>query len=339
MAEQKNWVDYKMIKEQVGMQMVLKRYGIKVKKTGKNHVSCCPIHNGTNSRQFSVNLEKSIWQCFGDCKTGGNVLDFAAMMEFGNKSPSSIRQAALKLKSWFMPESLMEEPANEKPDIEEKIDPEEDLDISEGPEEKINKPLKFKLKYLDPNHVWFETRGMLQETVEYFGLGLQEKGRTIPNRIAIPIHDHLGQLVAYCGRAIYKSQVKKEGKYKLPANFLKSEVVYNLHRQPKEAKVLILVESYISVWKFHQMGFPNSAAIMGSQLSVSQEKLITDFLGPNGRLVCMFDADEAGKKCAEECLIRFGRKLYVKVLDISPHAKKPHQLTSENLHACLCTNN
>ena len=122
MEKKENWVDYKTIKEQVSMQMILNRYGIKLKNSGKNHVSCCPIHKGTNSRQFSVNLEKSIWQCFGDCKTGGNVLDFTAMMEFGNKGPSSIRQTALKMKNWFILDSSNEEDSAEIPVVEEKKD-------------------------------------------------------------------------------------------------------------------------------------------------------------------------------------------------------------------------
>jgi DNA primase len=336
MEQKENWVDYKAIKEQVSMQMVLDRYGIKLKTSGGNHVSCCPIHNGTNFRQFSVNLEKSIWQCFGDCKTGGNVLDFAAMMEFGNKEPSSIRQAALKLKNWFILDSSDEESLAEVIATDEKKNHEATAKPAEDEDGRVNKPLKFELKNLDPNHEWFETRGILQETVKYFGLGLQEKGKAIPNRIAIPIHDDLGKLIAYCGRAIDKKQTRKEGKYKLPTNFSKSEVVYNLNRQPKETKVLILVESFISVWKLHQMGFPCAVAIMGTRLSNSQEKLIKDFLGPHKRIVCMLNANEAGKKCAGGCFLRLSRKLYVKVADISPYAKKPHQLTLKNLHACLC---
>jgi DNA primase len=339
LTDKENWVDYKTVKDRVNMEMVLEKYGVKLKKSGKSHVCCCPIHKGTNSRQFSVDLERSIWQCFGDCKTGGNVLDFTAMMEFGNKESSSIRRAALKLKDWFLPETVKEEPSNEEPDTEESSGPEEIPDTAEDPKERVNKPLKFELKNLDPHHKWFESRGISQETVQYFGLGLQKKGKTIPNRIAIPIHDHLGQLVAYCGRAVHKGQVKEEGKYKLPANFFKSKVAYNLHRQPKEIKVLILVESFISVWKLHQMGFPGTVALMGSQLSSSQEELIAGFLGPHKRLVCMFDADEAGRKCAEDCLIRLSKRHYVKVIDIAPYAKKPHKLTPETLHACLCINN
>ena len=44
------------------------------------------------------------------------------------------------------------------------------------------------------------------------------------NIIVIPIHDHQGQLVAYCGKAVNDDQIEKEGKYKMPVNFAKSIV-------------------------------------------------------------------------------------------------------------------
>ena len=172
MKPKENWVDYKAIKQQVSMQMVLDSYKIKLKRSGKNYVCCCPIHKGTNFRQFSVNLEKSIWQCFGDCQTGGNVLDFAAMMEFGNKEPSSIRQAALKLRNWFLLDSSAEEASVEVPATDEEKIFEVTTESAEDEQRKINKPLTFELKNLDPGHEWFNTRGILPETVKYFGLGL-----------------------------------------------------------------------------------------------------------------------------------------------------------------------
>jgi hypothetical protein len=50
----------------------------------------------------------------------------------------------------------------------------------------------------------------------------------------------------------------------------------------------------------------------------------------------MLAADEAGKKCAEDRLSRLSPILNVKVVDNLLYAKKHHQLTSENLYACLC---
>jgi DNA primase len=331
-----NWVDFKEVRNAVSLQMVLEKYGVKLKKSGDNHIGCCPIHKGTNGRQFSAHLKKNIWQCFGDCQTGGNVLDFAAMMEFGNKNAASIRKAALNLKNWFLTDVPSKSDDEPKTSVAKSDDDEAAEKNGEDTENRVNKPLTFELKHLEEDHPWFSSRDISPETVDYFGLGLQKKGKVIPNRIAIPIHDHSGELVAYCGRAINKSQIKKEGKYKLPANFIKSDVVYNLHRQKKDIKALILVESFISVWKLHQMGYSCGVALMGSRLTQSQEKRITSFLGPHKRLICMFDADEAGKKCTLDCINRLSSSVYVKTVDLSSYAKKPHMLTLEQLHACLC---
>jgi len=93
------WVNYKEVKEKVSLKMVLERYHVldTMKPSGNNYTCCCPIHKGTNSRQFSANFERNIWQCFGDCQAGGNVLDFVAQIENVN-----IRKAALMLRDWYL---------------------------------------------------------------------------------------------------------------------------------------------------------------------------------------------------------------------------------------------
>ncbi|MHC4458633.1 MAG: hypothetical protein ACYS0I_16405 [Planctomycetota bacterium] len=91
------------------------------------------------------------------------------------------------------------------------------------PSELDNKPLKFELKSLEKEHEFFKERRIQQATVKHFGLCFCTKGMT-KCRIAIPIHNHLGQLVAYCGRAVTEEQIKEE-KYKQPLGFYKSAVV------------------------------------------------------------------------------------------------------------------
>jgi len=46
--------------------------------------------------QFRVSISKNIFNCFSECKHGGNVLDFIAKME-----DVSIHAAALKAVEWF----------------------------------------------------------------------------------------------------------------------------------------------------------------------------------------------------------------------------------------------
>jgi DNA primase len=338
MIKKKNWVDFKEIKEKVSIEMILNHYDLfsKLKKSGQNYVGCCPIHKGINPKQFTVNLKKNAWFCFGDCERGGNVLDFVSAME-----QVDIRQSALLIKNWFLSEEaepkskLIKTDSKHKKNASEKLtrkkkDKSKDKPKSENKSEKINKPLGFTLK-LEPEHDFFKQKNISKKTVAYFGLGFCPKG-IMKNRIAIPIYNALGQLVAYCGRAISEEQANEEGKYRLPPNFLKSEVIYNLHRQ-EHIDLLIIVESFLSVFRLFQAGFKNVVALMGSSLSEKQEALILKHLKLNGKVLLMFDNDEAGVKAKKNCLERLSPYVFVKVLSYG--ALKPHRLTENELQNLL----
>jgi len=312
-------VNYQELKERVGIEDVLRRYGFfeKLKKSGDNFVGCCPIHSGVHERQFSVNLEGNKWNCFGGCGEGGNMLDFVAMKEFGKKDGKSIFKAGKKIQDWF-PELVREGKGEKKPVVEE---------VKE--ELGDNEPLDFKLKGLSSSCEFFEKRGIAKETVDHFGLGLCKKGIMV-GRVAIPIHNVKGELVAYCGRAVSSDQIDKGGKYKLPKGFVKSLEVYNLNRQEQTKNpFLILVESYLSVWRLHQLGLTGAVAVMGASVSERQEEAIKSFLGVYGRLALLFDDDEAGKRCGDDCVRRFADGCFVRLGDIAKvGVKKPHEINS-----------
>ena len=91
------WVDFRIIKETVTMQMVLDHYGITLKKSGHELRGKCPIHRGSNNKHCTVNVSKNVFKCFfAQCDAHGNVLDFVAAME-----QCSVREAAVKLRDWF----------------------------------------------------------------------------------------------------------------------------------------------------------------------------------------------------------------------------------------------
>ena len=91
------WVDFRVIKAAVTMQMVLDRYSIPLKKSGHELRGKCPIHRGSNNKHFTANVSKNVFKCFfAECGAHGNVLDFVAAME-----RCSVRDAALKLRDWF----------------------------------------------------------------------------------------------------------------------------------------------------------------------------------------------------------------------------------------------
>ena len=101
MSDQANWVDYKAIKHAVTIAMVLERYGISLRKSGKPNelAGACPFHqqSGDKSRPFTANTEKNNFHCFNkSCGVKGNQVDLVAKLE-----QCTFHNAALKLKEWF----------------------------------------------------------------------------------------------------------------------------------------------------------------------------------------------------------------------------------------------
>src|SRR5258708_23162252 len=100
-----SFVDFKAVKAAITMEQVLERYGLmdRFKRSGDSLSGPCPIHKGTNPTQFRVSISKNIWNCFSECKHGGNTLDFIARME-----KVSIHAAAMKAIEWFQldPEAM-----------------------------------------------------------------------------------------------------------------------------------------------------------------------------------------------------------------------------------------
>jgi len=152
-------------------------------------------------------------------------------------------------------------------------------------------------------------------------------------RVVIPIHNEKGELIAYAGRWP-GDPPEGEGKYKLPPKFQKSHVVFNLHRaieanKGREIKELILVEGYFSVFKLWEAGFPNAVALMGSQLSEHQEKLIISAVGSGGRVALLFDKDGSGLTCQQDVMKRLVRRCFVKVVELPEGITQPDQLKEE----------
>jgi hypothetical protein len=92
------FVDYNQLKTCVSIVMVLDHYGWlrELKGIGNTVRSTCPIHNGTNDKQFVVNIRKNTWCCFGDCRKGGSILELVSEIE-----KVDIREAAVRIASWF----------------------------------------------------------------------------------------------------------------------------------------------------------------------------------------------------------------------------------------------
>ncbi len=328
-------VDFRAVREAVTMEHVLSHYGLldKMKRSGDSLSGCCPIHKGSNPTQFRVSLSKNLWNCFSECKHGGNVVDFISRME-----DVSAYGAALKAIEWFKldPDRVYaegegaDEPrsSNEAPARPKSAQPSPVVEVK--PEGNApNPPLKFRLDKLQREHPYLTERGLTLETLVDFGVGFCAKGM-MAGRIAIPIHNPDGQVVAYAGRHVGEPP---EGtpKYKLPPGFRKSLELFNLDRARKESGPLIVVEGFFDAMNLHQLGHRKVVALMGSSLSPAQEDLIRRHTDQHSQILVMLDADAAGRSARDEIAARLAKFAFVRIHVFAKEDQQPEHLTAEQL--------
>jgi DNA primase len=308
------WVDFKQLKADVAIEQILAHYGVHLRRIGATELrGRCPLPSHTSSRSrdsFAVNIARNVWSCRSlSCmqgrggRPGGNLLDFVALME-----GCSIREAALRLQGWSgaAPERFIL-PRASRPDAV----------ASENP------PLRFALQYVDATHPYLTSRGVTPQTVRMFGLGLYTGKGLLRGRIVIPIHNASGELIAYAGRTIDG----QEPKYRFPAGFRKSLVLFNLHRATAtKARTVIVVEGFFDAIAVHQAGYP-VVSLMGSTVSRHQADLLPAHFD---RVVLMLDGDVAGRQGA----VQIARTLSIRmsVLSITlDDDQQPDQLTANEI--------
>ena len=332
------FVDFKAIKAAITMEQVLEHYGLLDKfKRGSDSLSgSCPIHKGSNPTQFRISISKNIWNCFSECKHGGNVLDFIARMD-----NVSIHAAATKAIEWFNldPEAMS---ADSKQEAES---PGEAPKAGDAPRPTVakpapvvengapNTPLKFRLDKLERSHPYLAERGLTLETIIDFGVGFCAKGM-MAERIAIPIQNPEGKVVAYAGR--FPGELA-EGtpKYKLPQGFRKSLELFNIDRASKEPGPLVIVEGFFGCMKLHQFGCRKVVALMGSTMSAAQEELIRRHTDRNSQVIVMLDEDEAGRAGREDIAVRLAKFVFVKIHAFDEDGQQPEDMSADEVNQII----
>lgn len=322
-----NWVDFKQVKDAVSMQAVIERYGITGLKPERDElVGRCPIHKGEGERAFHVSYGKNCFQCFS-CKRRGNVIDFVAAME-----QCGVREAAQMLQQWFAISTAEAHSTVQKAQVATLI-PAPTSEQESG----ANEPLRFRLQNVQHDHPYLAGRGITEDTADAFEVGYFSGRGMMSGRIVFPIHNEEGQLVAYAGRVIDEAVGER---YKFPPGFKKSLELYNLHQVVQcnkdaarqgilkdwRSEPVILVEGFFGCLHVIQAGRA-SVALMGSSLSKQQEELLVQNFW---KVFLLFDGDDAGRACTDDCLKRLGRRMWVRALEL-PDGIQPDQMSRGDL--------
>lgn len=246
------YIDFAELKANVGIDSVLGMLDIRLRKTGDQLRGRCPIHNGSNDREFVVTPAKGLYYCFGGCGGGDSI-----------KLVAKIKGCDLKDAAAFIAErsGFGSGPDSSGPKVRDPSPPVTvDGSPQPQPERKILKPLDY-LQYTDA----VAALGISEETCNHFGAGYAPKG-IMRGRLAVPIHDRDGTLIAYCGRA-----VKDESPtLTFPNGFEPASVIFNGARaQPGE---LYLVRDPLQVLTAHEADIDNVVAFLTETISPQQLK-------------------------------------------------------------------
>jgi 5S rRNA maturation endonuclease (ribonuclease M5) len=239
---------------------------------------------------------------------GGHVIDLVAIME-----RCGLREAGLRLQDWFRIGAWQSAP----------LRPAMAPSVAEA-----NRPLSFTLQGIDTRHPYLAHRGISPVTARMFGVGMYQGTGFLTGRCVIPIRDEKSRLVAYVGRAVNG----EEPKYRFPAGFRKSQVLFNLDRAiATGTRNVIVVEGFFDALKVHQAGHTAVVALMGASFSQRQSELL---LSHFDCVTLMLDGDETGRRAADAMALLLKPKVPVHKTELPNHVQ-PDQLSSAEINALL----
>jgi DNA primase len=303
-----------------------------LKRAGSTFKALCPFHQ-EKTPSFTVSPSRQTFHCFG-CGAGGSVfrfvmdyehLDFPAAVkklatrvgipvieERGSSTGEDDRQhetrrAMLQLHAeaaeWFH-ENLVKAKVGA---------PAREYLKGRGIDKRIAKDwqIGFAPESWDAFLSWALERGYQQRLLLESGLVTrrdesagEDKGYDrFRNRIMFPIHNDVGEVIAFSGRILDKeAEAAKYVNSPETPLFRKGRVLFGLHKTKRaliEANTAIVCEGQLDLITLFEAGITNVVAPQGTAFTENQARILKRFVS---EVVLCFDADAAGQKAAERSL-------------------------------------
>ncbi len=318
------------------------------RKGGQNLFGLCPFH-GEKTPSFSVNTSKQFFYCFG-CHAGGNVIKFIQMIEnlsFPDAVAFLAKRVGIELQ-------LDDAPEARKKQAEYKQMQACLLDAArffyhsyKSPQGRTAENYMQVKRRLSPAILtsfgigyapdsWDALTSNLLKTYPekiLLDLGLTRKSSKgtyydfFRDRVIFPVFDHLGRLRAFGGRIMGQGEAKyinspdsriyNKGKYLYALNFARKD----------SRDFLILTEGYMDTIALHEAGFTNAVAGLGTALTSSQARLLSQY---TRQVILAYDADGAGRNAALKALDLLSREQVDCRVLVMPNGQDPDEFIHAN---------
>ncbi len=279
---------------------------IELRKAGANYKANCPFH-GEKTPSFVVSPSKQIYHCFG-CGVGGDSIKFVMELE-----KLSYPEAIEKLASMNNFSLTYTKGSSDYSDAKRVLEA-----VGQWYIKNLNHNATAMKYLLD--------RGISQNSIETFEIGYVPGGQEVMqflqsallplpkaaeagiiaqrengngyyarlvDRITFPIYSTSASLVGFGGRTITNHPAKyiNSPQTKL---FNKSRLLYGYHLAKESIyknKKIIICEGYLDVVMFHQAGFKEAVAGMGTALTPEHLPLLRK---GDPKVILAYDGDKAG---------------------------------------------
>ena len=288
------------------------------KRSGR-HVGLCPFH-AEKTPSFHVFADR--YYCFG-CKAKGDIIDFVRQTK---------GMAFIEALKYLTTKYGIEAPELESSRLNSADRQEEATQVKllMAAAEEFRSNLKSPAG--EPARAYLSARGFTPEQIEDFGFGLtptepwglvsklrslgfherdikacslgttsEKTGRLYDffrdNRVMIPIRDSQGRLVAFGGRTLGDHPAKYINSRETRL-FDKSSLLFGFDRARQAARLkqrVFIVEGYMDVLQLWTHGFTETAACMGTALTVRHLNLLK---ATSTTAYLLFDGDSAGQKAS-----------------------------------------
>ena len=333
----------------VGDDVVLKR-------SGRNYLGLCPFHV-EKTPSFTVSPDKQIFYCFG-CQTGGNVFSYVMQSE-GVSFPEAVRAVAGRYGIEVPDDHLS---AEQKKQLSEKdkllrinqlavsffrtslLDPRVGQRalaylLGRGMTRKIidSHQLGYAPDRWDGLLGFMRQKRVPMELLTKTGLVIPRKDRSgsydrFRDRVMFPISDLHQEVIGFGGRVMGDGLPKYLNSPESPV-YNKSRSLYGIDKARQEARksgTVFLVEGYFDVLALHLYGITNAVATLGTSLTGDHVQLLKGMVGPSGRVMLVYDSDQAGIKAARRSIAIFEQGFLEARILILPQGYDPDDFLREH---------